>query len=137
MERSSKHGFRIDDAMAGETEALVRSGRESRVSEHLEMEPNGEDQPIADSRLNGSANSADDPYPQFSPDELELRSEIARHLRASVWPANRQTLEDVATEESAPANILDQLRRLPDGVEFQNVQDVWHALGHSGETQRF
>jgi hypothetical protein len=137
MERGSKHGFRIDDAMADETESLVRSGHESRVSEHLEMEPNGEDQPIADSRLNGQRNMADDPYPEVSTDELELRSEIAKHLRASAWPANRQRLEDIATEEQAPANILAQLRQLPDGVEFDNVQDVWHALGHTGETTRF
>ena len=137
MERSSKHGFRIDDAMADETEALVRSGHEPRVSEHREMEPSGDDQPIADVRLSGQRNSYADPYPEVSADELELRSDIAKHLRASVWPANRQTLEAVAVEEQAPAGILEQLRSLPDGVEFDNVQDVWHALGHTGETHRF
>lgn len=135
MERSSKHGFRLDDQLSAETESIVRSGREPHVEEFREMEPAGEDQAVPDAVLTGGLRA--DPYPEVGHDELEERAEIARHLRKSVWPANRTVLEEVAREENAPEAVLGQLRSLPDGREFENLQDVWRALGHEGETQRF
>jgi hypothetical protein len=126
MERNSKHGFRVDDAMAGETESLTRGAPlESRVEEWREAEPSGDDQPVPDMILNGDARETAGP----GHDEVELRSELAKRLRMSAFPANRQTLEQVATEEQAPGHILDLLRRLPDGRTFENTQDVWAALG--------
>ena len=132
MERSSKHGFRIDDAMNAETESLQRGAPvESRVEEWREAEPSGEDQPVPDGILNGSRDPENGP----GHDEIELRSELAKRLRASAFPANRQTLEDVAREEQAPGPILDLLRRLPDGRTFENTADVWQALGGTVETR--
>ncbi|MDQ3990902.1 MAG: DUF2795 domain-containing protein [Actinomycetota bacterium] len=32
-------------------------------------------------------------------------------------------------EEHAPQRVLDQLGRLPQGRSFQNVQEVWEAIG--------
>jgi hypothetical protein len=126
MERSNKHGFRVDDAMSAETESLERGAPgESRVQEWREAEPAGEDQPVPDGILSGDAREA----PGLGHDEVELRSELAKRLRISVFPANRQTLEDVAREEQAPGPILDLLRRLPDGRTFENTADVWQALG--------
>ncbi len=132
MERSSKHGFRLDDAMSAETESLQRGAPvESRVEEWREAEPSGEDQPVADGVLNGARDAETAP----GHDEVELRSELAKRLRASAFPANRQTLEDVAREEQAPGPILDLLRRLPDGRTFANTADVWQALGGTVETR--
>lgn len=129
MERNNKHGFRVDDAMAAETESLTRGAPiESRVEEWREAEPAGEDQPVPDGILNGD--TANTPYAH---DEVELRSELARRLRMSAFPANRQTLEQVAAEEQAPGPILDLLRRLPDGRTFENTADVWRALGGAVE----
>ena len=136
MERSSKHGFRLDDHLSADSEPIVRSGREPRVEDFREMEPAGDDQIVPDTVIRGGLHGAD-PYPEVGHEELAERSEIARHLRKSVWPANRQLLVAVAREENAPQPVLDQLERLPDGREFENVQDVWHALGHEGETHRF
>jgi hypothetical protein len=120
MERSNKHGPRLDDMMAGETESLERGAPvESRVEEWREAEPAGEDQHVPDAVLG-------------MPD-TELRSELAKRLRASAFPANRQTLEQVATEEQAPGHILDLLRRLPDGRMFENTADIWRALGGTVE----
>ncbi len=136
MERSSKHGFRLDDQMSAETESLVRSGHESRVEEFREMEPAGEDQPIPDTRLAGSAVGDVEGDDELTTDEREARAELAAHLGKEIWPANRQTLEDVATEDQAPAHILAMLRRLPDGQVFENLQAVWTALGGHTE-QRF
>lgn len=126
MERSNKHGFRVDDAMSHETESLTRGAPiESRVEEWREAEPSGEDQPVADGILNGDARETNG----MGHDELELRSELAKRLRTSVFPANRQVLEDVAVEENAPGHILDLIRRLPDGRTFENTADIWRALG--------
>lgn len=130
MERSSKHGFRVDDAMSSETESLERGAPiESRVEEWREAEPSGEDQPVPDSIINGDARGVDGP----GHDEVELRSELAKRLRASAFPANRQVLEGVAREEQAPGHILDLLRTLPDGRTFENTADVWRALGGTVE----
>lgn len=131
MERNSKHGFRVDDAMAAETGSLTRGAPiESRVEEWREAEPSGEDQPVADRILNG-----DTVETGVAHDEVELRSELAKRLRASAFPANRQTLEDVAVEEQAPGPILDLLRRLPDGRTYENVADIWRALGGAVENR--
>jgi Protein of unknown function (DUF2795) len=131
MERSSKHGFRVDDAMSSETESLERGAPvESRVEEWREAEPSGDDQPVPDAVLNGDARNVAN---GLGHDEVELRAEIAKRLRASSFPANRQQLEDVAAEEQAPGHILDLLRRLPDGRVFENTQDVWRALGGNVE----
>ena len=136
MERSSKHGPRMDDQLSAETEPIVRSGREPRVEEWRELEPAGEDQVVPDALLAGGVRGAD-PYPEVGHDALEQRAELARHLRKSIWPAGRSVLEEVAREENAPEAVLRQLRSLPDGREFENLQDVWRALGHEGETERF
>lgn len=129
MERNNKHGFRVDDAMAAETDSLTRGAPiESRVEEWREAEPSGEDQPVADGILNG-----DTTHTGVAHDEVELRSELAKRLRASAFPANRQTLEDVALEEQAPGPILDLIRRLPDGRTYENVADIWRTLGGAVE----
>ena len=127
MERNSKHSFRVDDAMAAETDSLTRGAPiESRVEEWREAEPSGEDQPVADGILNGDARDSGN---AIGHDELELRSELAKRLRMSVFPANRQTLEAVAAEAQAPGPILDLLRKLPDGRVFENTSDIWQTLG--------
>ena len=130
MERNSKHGPRVDDQLSNETESLTRGAPlESRVEEWREAEPSGEDQPVADNVLSGDARETQG----MSHEDVELRSELAKRLRASAFPANRQGLEEVAREEQAPGPILDLLRRLPDGRTFRNTQDIWAALGGSVE----
>ena len=54
-----------------------------------------------------------------------------------MWPADRDTLVAKAEETNAPDNVLAQLRRLPAGTEFTNVQEVAQALGLGTEQQRF
>lgn len=62
-------------------------------------------------------------------DDVRRRSEVAQHLGTGVWPADREALLDKAAENDAPDGVLAQLRRLPQGQEFTNVQDVSRALG--------
>ena len=69
--------------------------------------------------------------------DIERRSAIAQALGKDVWPADRDTLVSKAQESNAPDGVLAQLRRLPAGTEFTNVQEVAQALGLGTEQQRF
>ena len=69
--------------------------------------------------------------------DIERRAAIAEALGKEVWPADRDTLVAKAQEGNAPDAVLGQLRRLPDGQQFQNVQEVAAALGLGTEQQRF
>ena len=69
--------------------------------------------------------------------DIERRAAIAQALGKEVWPADRDTLVAKAQEGTAPDAVLAQLRRLPEGRRFENVQDVAEALGLGTEQQRF
>jgi hypothetical protein len=71
------------------------------------------------------------------PTDIERRAALAATLGKEVWPADRDTLVAKAEEANAPDGVLAQLRRLPAGQEFTNVQDVAEALGLGTEQQRF
>jgi hypothetical protein len=71
------------------------------------------------------------------PGDIERRAALAEALGKEVWPADRDTLVAKAQEGTAPDAVLAQLRRLPEGRRFQNVQDVAEALGLGTEQQRF
>jgi hypothetical protein len=62
---------------------------------------------------------------------------LAEALGKEVWPADRNALVAKAEEVNAPDGVLAQLRRLPDGQQFENVQDVAQALGLGTEQERF
>lgn len=69
--------------------------------------------------------------------DIERRSALAEVLGKEVWPADRDALVAKAQESSASDAVLGQLRRLPEGQQFENVQDVAQALGLGTEQQRF
>lgn len=69
--------------------------------------------------------------------DIERRAAIAEALGKEVWPADRDNLVAKAQEGNAPDAVLGQLRRLPEGRQFQNVQEVASALGLGTEQQRF
>jgi hypothetical protein len=129
---SDKSGPRIDEERARETESLERgSPVPSRAEEFREVEGAGDDEPAPDARLSGDRGMV--PDDQLGPDELEARSEIARHLDPSVFPADREGLLQTAVDNNAPASVMDRLADLPEDVIFENVQMVWESLGGSVE----
>ena len=69
--------------------------------------------------------------------DIERRSALAEALGKEVWPADRGTLIAKAEESNAPDAVLAQLRRLPGGQQFSNVQAVADALGLGSEQERF
>jgi hypothetical protein len=69
--------------------------------------------------------------------DIERRAALAEALGKEVWPADRDQLVAKAQEGNAPDAVLGQLRRLPEGQQFTNVQEVAQALGLGTEQQRF
>jgi Protein of unknown function (DUF2795) len=69
--------------------------------------------------------------------DLDRRAALAEALGKEVWPADRDALLARAQESGAPDGVLADLRRLPAGEQFTNVQDVARALGVGTEQQRF
>jgi Protein of unknown function (DUF2795) len=123
---SNRHNPRLDDELKRETESLVRGAPvESRAEEWREKEgsADGEREPSARTRAGG-----------IGADEVAQRTNLSRHLRLSVFPAERQALLDEAESNNAPSEVLADLRRLPAGVIFGTVHEVWAALTGTVET---
>lgn len=125
--RSDKHGPREDDALKHDTELVERYGSEQRAEEWEESAASGEYRPDLDLAPEGELVGGTPP----GVDERDVigRSELARWLQPSVFPATVQQLLGSATEMDAPDDVWGLLETLPPGRVFQNVQDVWWTLG--------
>jgi hypothetical protein len=128
MERGSdKHGRRLDEELADETRSLVQGApTESRVEEHREQEPPAEGEPVPDALLTGDRGIPREDV--LTHDEIEARTELARHLEPSVFPADRVALLASAERQNAPGAIIEALSGLPEGT-FEHTEAVWEALG--------
>jgi hypothetical protein len=71
------------------------------------------------------------------PADIERRAALSEVLGKEVWPADRDTLVAKAREGNATDNVVSQLRGLPEGQQFANIQDVVRALGFGTEQERF
>jgi Protein of unknown function (DUF2795) len=131
LERGSdKHSPRVDEELDHETRSLQQGAPvESRVEEHREQEGPGEDQPTPDARLTGGRATA----ASLDLDDAEARADIARFLTPSTFPADRDALLEDAQGNQAPADVVERLQALPAGRTYENVQDVWGALGGTVE----
>ena len=131
MERGSdRHSPRVDEQLDHETRSLQQGAPvESRVEEHREQEGPGEGQPTPDARLRGGRATA----ASLDLDDAEARTEIARFLNPSAFPADREALLADAEGNQAPAEVLERLEALPAGRAYENVQEVWSALGGTVE----
>jgi uncharacterized protein DUF2795 len=127
MERGSdKHGPRLDEGLKHDTGSLVHgSPVESRAAEAREQEGPANGEPGPDALVHGGPPSSPD---TLSHDEVEARTELARHLQPSVFPADREALVESARGMGASDDLLTRLSQLPEGT-FDNLEAVWEALG--------
>jgi uncharacterized protein DUF2795 len=136
MERGSdKHGPRVDEQLAHEVTGLTAAGRSTHAEEWKDPEPPGEDQPDVDREPDGTLVGGTPPG--LSPDEVELRSEVAAALGKEVWPATGTALVARARGNNAADRVLELLTRLRPEQRYVNLQDAWSSLGGGGEEQRF
>ena len=136
MERQSNlHSPRVDDELEHEVASLTHGAPvESRVEESRLMEDAGDGEPVAQSIVSElhDAEGGDEIAGGLSRGEVIARSELAIHLRPSIFPAGRDAVLECAEEEHAPASLLGQLRALPQD-SYETVQQVWEALGGTRE----
>jgi Protein of unknown function (DUF2795) len=119
MERGSDtHGPMMDDELRRRTESLERGAPvESRTDEEREEAAPGEGEPTADQRLQGGRPAG--------LDDAEARSQFARFLHPSAFPADREALLRSAADTGAPDTIVQAIRALPEGKVYDNLQSVW------------
>ncbi|HEX2148732.1 MAG TPA: DUF2795 domain-containing protein [Actinomycetota bacterium] len=66
-------------------------------------------------------------------DEAEQRSRLAISVKQTIFPADKKTLVEDAEQNYADDWVISRLKQLPEGTTFENVQQVWEALGGSEE----
>jgi hypothetical protein len=133
MDTGNTHGPRVDDEMAHEVHSLTSGAPvESRAEEARAMEDGGYDEPVAESVVSLHEDAAD--TRGLTRSETRARSELARHLRPSIFPARRDAIVECAQHELAPPELIAELRALPD-IEFPNLEAVWEAVGGRRETR--
>lgn len=133
MERGSdKHSAMVDDALKHETAAIVQGDREARSEEFLEQEGPAEGEPTPNARIRGGGEI---PGVGLSVDDVEGRSELARFLEHRQFPAHPEELAAHARARHAPDAVVEQLLQVPDRL-YENVAEVWAALGGRNETPR-
>jgi hypothetical protein len=115
-----------DDYLKKETRGEVQGGHANRTEEWREPEPPGEDQPDATWALQGEPGGVP---PGETPEGIEMRSELARHLDRATFPTDRDGLLAHLSSHNAPDRLLAEASRLPGGETFGALADVLAALG--------
>ncbi|NUP31905.1 MAG: DUF2795 domain-containing protein [Streptomycetaceae bacterium] len=124
---SDKHGPMLDDAMRSEVDSELRSGHSSRMHEWLEAEPEGDDQAPAFPRGGPPPGSSEG----LTPADVEFRSQLARHLDRSTFPADRNALTRGLVAHHAPEPLVEAVRGLRGGRKYRNVDEAARAILHS------
>ncbi|HEX7266326.1 MAG TPA: DUF2795 domain-containing protein [Streptosporangiaceae bacterium] len=120
------HGPREDDALKREVRSELQAHRATRAEEWLEPEPPAEDEPEATWAPEGRPGGTP---PGESWETIELRSDLARHLDRTAFPATRARLLEVLASHQAEQRLLDLVSPLPEDATFANLGELLHALG--------
>ncbi|MGA4538773.1 DUF2795 domain-containing protein [Uniformispora flossi] len=123
---SDKHGPMLDDAMRSEVDSELRSGHSSRMHEWREAEPEGDDQAPAFPRGGPQPGSSEG----LTPADVEFRSQLARHLDRSTFPADRNALARGLVAHHAPDPLVQAVRGLRRGRTYRNVDEAARAILH-------
>ncbi|GIF14999.1 uncharacterized protein DUF2795 [Actinoplanes teichomyceticus] len=101
--------------MKQEVRGNVQGIAGGRAEEWKTAEPAGEDQPEASRVPNADA--------------LASLSRFGTYIGLSSMPGDREALRRGARTLGAPDDVLADLDRLPEGVVFHTVSEIWAALG--------
>ena len=116
MDMSDKHSARMDDELQKDT----RAGEDVREAQRAD-----DARPDVVQQQEGVLDDAD----------AAKRSELARFLEPSLFPARPSELEASAARNFAGDGLIQALQALPDRV-YENVQDVWSTMGGAIEEKR-
>jgi hypothetical protein len=137
MERgNSKHSARLDEQLEHEVSGYMTAERPTRAEEWRETEPVGEDQ--VDPGVLGEPEDRRPGVPDgLTPEEVQLRSDLAAHLPRSLFPTDGSGLLGHLVDSNAPDRLAQLVRQLPTGEPYQNIGEVSQALGLGHEEHRF
>lgn len=125
MPSNDKNSPRIDEQLDHDTQSLTHGAPvDSRAREDLQREPTLESEWADPSARPDLENRAGVPDQM----EIDLRSAVAASIAGAEFPAARSELVEQAAENSATDDIIEMLRDLPEGEEFQTTQEVWDAI---------
>ncbi|MFL6127814.1 MAG: DUF2795 domain-containing protein [Mycobacteriales bacterium] len=133
---SNKHSPRVDEELGHEAEGMMRAERPTRAQEWKEPEPAGEDQPDPGA-LGEPAHRQPAPPPGMTVTEVALRSELGARLTRAAFPNDVSGLLGHLVDTDAPDRLRQLVRQLPSGRVFENVGEVFQALGFHQEDHRF
>ncbi|MGP4028948.1 DUF2795 domain-containing protein [Actinomadura sp. 3N407] len=133
-DKSDKHGAKVDEEIARETQGMVSGGHPTRAEEFKETEPFSDDDP-ADPTIPAAGEREGSP-PGMSAQDVEGRSALARMLTGIRYPARPNELIRHAAEAGAPDAAVEQLRTLPKR-EYENLADIAEELGYGREERRY
>jgi hypothetical protein len=119
---SGPHGPREDDALKRE----VRSELEGHREEWREPDLPDEDELEATGALEGRFGGTP---PGEDWEAIELRSDLARHLDRTAFPATRAHLLETLAAHQAGQRLLDLVSSLPEGATFASLSELLPALG--------
>ncbi|MGZ6885711.1 MAG: DUF2795 domain-containing protein [Acidimicrobiia bacterium] len=117
----------MDDDLAKEVDGLLQGAALEREDRDPELP--GDDEVIeirVGPTVTGSPGG-------ISTDDVHERSELARWLQPSSFPADAMELLRQAGEAGAPDDVLALLGRLPSVAVYDTVGAVWRATGGAGE----
>ena len=127
--QSDKHNPRVDEQLDHETAAITHGAPVvSRSRADLRQEDPAEDV-RAEASVPGAVPAG------MTPEDVEIRAELARSLRPSVFPAHPSQLAEVAEAENGSTLVIALLRKLPDR-QYEVLEQVYEALGEPGEQRR-
>ncbi|WP_069169879.1 DUF2795 domain-containing protein [Streptomyces griseus] len=118
-----------DDEMKKELQGELKGGRGARVREERELQPAGEDQPAVGRSPNATLPGSTPPG--MTREDVELRTELARHLGRGPFPADREKVIRALRDDNAPDALVDTAAHLPDDTQYGNVQDLLRGLGRA------
>jgi hypothetical protein len=128
---TNKTGFARDDELKKEIDGELKASRAVRPEEEFEPADSDQDQALAEPGTPVGA-----PPAGMTPQGVALRSELARHLDRSIFPARRAALLGALHRHQAPDALLDRVASLPPDEPYPNVQAVIRSLGFGVEVPR-
>lgn len=128
---TNKTGFARDDELKKEIDGELKANRAVRTEEGFAPEGPGGGQVLAEPGAPVGA-----PPAGMTPQGVALRSELARHLDRSIYPARRAALLGALRRRQAPDALLDRVASLPPDEPYPNVQAVVRAMGFGVEVPR-
>ena len=121
-QRSIKHSARLDNSPATDDEDIAVGVPVDPGFDVPGDDPEAELHAVEDALHASIAGAPGD-------EERKRRSELAAVLHPNSFPAERDAIIRVATDERALRWMLELLEQLPIDTRFDTVQDVWLAVG--------